>query len=272
MPLMLHNARPANLYLSAFVLALGLSFGAPFRAAELHAQVFLDNLGEEESDKADDLDHLDEPNGEDEGPPDEMLRPDAKQNSENGPPPHSAEENKQNKLDLDMGEAGLAKPLERPKLLAHLYEQLSVTKDEAAAKPIMEAIEDLWVTSGSDTADLLLGRAESLLKQKDVDLSLKILNALVEIAPDNTEAWHQRAKVHFLRQDYTHALGDLRKALAIDPKHYRAINNLGLVLEEFGAKKEALEAYRKALQVNPFLEETRKAVESLAREVEGQDI
>ena len=38
------------------------------------------------------------------------------------------------------------------------------------------------------------------------------------------------------------------------------------------SKKEALEAYRKALAVNPFLDETRRAVEELSREVDGQDI
>jgi hypothetical protein len=39
-----------------------------------------------------------------------------------------------------------------------------------------------------------------------------------------------------------------------------------------GAKKEALEAYRKALKINPFLDDARQSVETLSREVEGQDI
>jgi tetratricopeptide (TPR) repeat protein len=270
MPLVQHKARPARLYISAFVLALGLSFGAPL-CPELHAQIFLDNLGEEESGGPRERDRLQAPSGEEEEPPGETLRPDAKQEGEEGPAPRSAEESKQNKLDLDIDEAMLAKPMERPKLLAHLYEQLSASKDAATAKPIMEAIEELWVRSGSDTADLLLGRAQGFLTV-DVDLSLKILDALVDIAPDNAEAWRERAKAHALKQDFGDALSDLRRTLNIDPKHYLAINDLGLVLEHLGAKKEALEAYRKALEVNPYLEETKRAVEALKREVEGQDI
>jgi tetratricopeptide (TPR) repeat protein len=271
MPLMLHTARSASLCLSTLILALGLSFSA-FSGSELRAQVFLDNLGEEERGQADEPDPFQIPDGEQEGPPQDMLRPDAKHNGDKGPPPKSVEGSKQNKLDLDIDEAMLAKPLERPKLLAHLYEQLSASKDAEAAQPIMQAIEELWGKSGSDTTDLLIGRAEGLLRQADVDLALKILDALVEIAPDSAAAWHQRAKAHFLKQEHAQALGDLRKALNIDPKHYRAINDLGLVLEELGAKKEALEAYRKALQVNPFLDETKSAVDALKREVEGQDI
>jgi Flp pilus assembly protein TadD len=81
-----------------------------------------------------------------------------------------------------------------------------------------------------------------------------------------------RAKVNLLKGKPERALDDLRRALSLDPKHYRAINDLGLVLERLGAKKEALEAYRRALAVNPFLDDAREGVEALKREVEGQDI
>jgi Flp pilus assembly protein TadD len=50
------------------------------------------------------------------------------------------------------------------------------------------------------------------------------------------------------------------------------MNDLGATLEQIGAKKDALEAYRKALKANPFLDEARDAVKELTREVEGQDI
>jgi tetratricopeptide (TPR) repeat protein len=117
-----------------------------------------------------------------------------------------------------------------------------------------------------------MARADRFIKESDLDLALEILDATVELAPDDAEAWHRRATVHYLQKDYELALVDLRHALDIDPKHYNAINDLGAELQALGAKKEALQAYRKALEVNPFLEDARQAVESLSREVEGQDI
>jgi tetratricopeptide (TPR) repeat protein len=166
----------------------------------------------------------------------------------------------------------LPPPLERPKVLANLYEQLGAAKDATAAQPITESIETLWGQSGSDTVDLLMSRAERFVKESDLDLALKILDATIDIVPDDAEAWRQRAAVHYLQKDYELALADLKHALDLDPKHYKAINDLGIVLEAMGSKKEALEAYRKALAVNPFLDETRRAVEELSREVDGQDI
>lgn len=245
-----------------------MSLAASAGAAEAarYAQVYIEDWGNEEGDDHDalDLDLLDES--------DQLLRPDVKAGDEDADPPRSTQESKQDRLERRLGEAPSVAPLERPKLLARLYEELAAARNAEAATPIMVAIEEVWRVTGSDTVDLLIARAELFAKATDLDLALEILDAATDIAPEEAEVWHQRAKVHALREEYTQALADLRRAISLDPKHYRAINNLGIVLEQLGAKKEALQAYREALQLNPFLEETQTTVEALSREVEGQDI
>jgi tetratricopeptide (TPR) repeat protein len=205
-------------------------------------------------------------------PPDQAAKPDAKKDGDEEPAPRSTEESKRDKLNLSTDNLPLSDPVERPKILARLYDELKFAHDAHDASPINETIEELWLLSGSDTIDLLMARADRFIKESDLDLALEILDATVELAPDDAEAWHRRATVHYLQKDYDLALADLRHALNIDPKHYNAINDLGAVLQALGAKKEALQAYRKALEVNPFLEDARQAVESLSRELEGQDI
>ena len=201
-----------------------------------------------------------------------FMRPDLKRGSEEAPPPHSAEESKQDKLGAPLDDLPLPTPVEKPRVLGELYVQLGKAKDAETAAPIMEAIENLWRATGSATVDLLISRAVRLTEDADLALALEILDATVAIAPEEAEAWYLRAKVHYLQRRYELALADLRRALDRDPKHYRALDDLGLVLEALGTKKEALEAYRHALQVNPFLEDARKAVEFLSREVGDRDI
>jgi tetratricopeptide (TPR) repeat protein len=209
----------------------------------------------------------------DELDPETLMRPEMKQGGENAPPPRSAEERKQDKLSPHSDDLPLPTPQEKPKMLAELYVQLGKARNAEAAVPIVEAIEVLWRFSGSDTVDLLMHRAERFARDEDLDLALEILDATVDIDPEQAEAWHLRAKVHYLKKDYGQAVADLRRALDRDPNHFAAMNDLGVVLEAIGAKKEALEAYRKALAINPFLpESTKQAVEELRREVEGQDI
>jgi tetratricopeptide (TPR) repeat protein len=204
--------------------------------------------------------------------PGQVAKPDAKQGGDEGPPPRSTEESKRDKLDLSTDNLPLSDPVERPKMLAKLYDELAKEHDAHDAAPLTETIERLWLLSGSDTVDLLMARADRFMKESDLDLALEILDAIVDLAPDDAEAWRRRAAVHFLQKEYEPALSDLRRALDIDPRHYKAINDLGGVLQTLGAKKEALEAYRKALKINPFLDDARQSVENLSREVEGQDI
>ena len=251
----------AGAWVTAIAVALMVGFGLPSGALaqERHAQVFLDSLGDE-GDGDDDLEGQEE-----------LLLPDSKEGDEPLEPPHSAQERKEDKLDLGLGDAP-RQSIDRPKLLAELYDRLGAARNAEAAQPIMAAIEEVWRISGSDTVDLLVSRAEHFIKEADLELALQILDAAADIAPEDAEVWHQRAKVHALQQNEERALADLRRTLTIDPKHYQAINELGRMLEGLGAKKEALKSYRKALEVNPFLDDTRRTVEALSREVEGQEL
>lgn len=202
-----------------------------------------------------------------------FMRPELKGGGEGAPPPQSSEESKQDKLDPSAeAELPLPTPVERPKMLGELYEQLGKAADAEQAAPIAQAIENLWNTTGSPTVDLLMSRAVRFTKDSDLELALEILDATADLAPDEAEVWYLRAKVHYQQHEYELALADLRRALERDPKHYRALEQLGLVLEALGTKKEALEAYRQALKINPFLPDADQAVQFLSREVGGRDI
>jgi tetratricopeptide (TPR) repeat protein len=202
-----------------------------------------------------------------------FMRPDLKGGSEGAPPPQSTEESKQDKLDPSAeAELPLPTPVERPKMLGELYEQLGKAADAEQATPIAQAIENLWLTTGSPTVDLLMSRAVRFTKESDLDMALEILDATTDLAPEEAEVWYLRAKVHYRQRQYEFARADLKRALERDPNHYRALEDLGLVLEALGTKTEALEAYRKALKINPFLGDAHQAVEFLSREVGGRDI
>ena len=161
---------------------------------------------------------------------------------------------------------------ERDKALNDLYALLATAEDENAAKAIAEGIERVWVHSGSPTVDLLLGRAMKAVGEKNMDRALKLLDNVVEQAPDFTEGWSRRAYVYFQRNQVGQALGDLRRALALDPNHFKALDGLAQVLREIGHKKAALEVFRHLHEVHPYWPGTDRAIDELTREVEGQGI
>lgn len=160
----------------------------------------------------------------------------------------------------------------RASFLTSLYEQLGQAQNEEAADIVAKAIERIWRQSGSDTADLLMERAGVAIQAKNFDLALQLLTSLVEIAPTYAEGWNQLATVYFMREDYEKAMRGLRQVLALEPRHYKAIEGLSLILRELGDKKGALRAARRALSVYPHLKSAQQAQEELTRDVEGQGI
>jgi tetratricopeptide (TPR) repeat protein len=163
-------------------------------------------------------------------------------------------------------------PDERDTVLSELYERLAASDDEPAAKSVAESIERVWLHSGSATVDLLFGRAMQAVTEKAYDKALGFLDHVVEQAPDFTEGWSRRAFVHFQLGNVRPAIGDLRRAIALDPSHFKALDGLAQVLRDIGEKGAALQVMRRLAEVHPYWEGTEQAIEELAREVEGQGI
>src|ERR1700722_8093063 len=153
-----------------------------------------------------------------------------------------------------------------------LFEALKIAPADDSARAIEQRIWAHWIVSGSDTCNLLMGRVKAATEQKDLDLAAKLLDAVIELKPNYTEAWTRRATVRYLQKDFGGALADLREVLTREPRHFGALSGLGLILQELGDEKDALEAYRRALAIDPRLENVGEAAKTLREKVEGRDI
>jgi tetratricopeptide (TPR) repeat protein len=153
-----------------------------------------------------------------------------------------------------------------------LFGALKAAPDAASAKLVESRIMALWAASGSDTADLLMSRVKPAMEGQDLDLAIKLLDAIVDLQPTYAEAWNRRATIHFLKKDYGQALTDIRQVLAREPRHFGAIAGLGMIMQELGEEKRALEAFRRALDLNPHLQKIPDLVKGLTDKVDGRDI
>jgi tetratricopeptide (TPR) repeat protein len=153
-----------------------------------------------------------------------------------------------------------------------LFGALKAAPDETSAKSIEERIWALWLVSGSDTCNLLMTRAKQAIDGEKYDVALRLLDAIIEIRPSYVEAWNRRATVFFLKKDYGHALADLRQVLAREPRHFAALAGLGAIMQDVGDDKGALDAYRRALAIDPHLKGVSDKLKTLVDKVEGRDI
>ena len=156
--------------------------------------------------------------------------------------------------------------------LDFLFDALKIAPDETTAKVIEQRIWALWFVSKSDTANLLMMRVRTAVEAKDLDLALKLLNSLIKIRPDYIEAWNRRATIYFMKNDYGKSIADIREVLRREPRHFGALAGLGLILQEIGDDKRALEVFRRAVEVYPRIDRIPDLVKTLREKVEGRDI
>jgi tetratricopeptide (TPR) repeat protein len=153
-----------------------------------------------------------------------------------------------------------------------LFEALKIAPSDESAKFVENRIWALWLSSGGDTAGLLMTRVKIAVENKDYDLAVKLLTAIIDIRPDYIEAWNRRATVLYQKKEFSGALADIREVLAREPRHFGALSGLGMILQEVGDDKRALDAFRRALAVHPHLERIPDLVKKLSEKVEGRDI
>src|SRR3954466_934632 len=161
---------------------------------------------------------------------------------------------------------------DRTRGLDFLFGALKAAPDEASAKHVEARIWAQWLQTPSDTAALLMLRAKAAMDAQKTEVALMLLDAVVKLRPDYIEGWNRRATLYYLKNDYAHSLEDIQQVLVREPRHFGALAGLGMIMQDLGEDKRALEAFRKALAVNPYLEKVPDLIKMLTEKVEGRDI
>ncbi len=159
-----------------------------------------------------------------------------------------------------------------PNNLDFLFGALKAAPDDDTAHAVEQRIWALWLHSRSDTTNILMTRVQKAIEDKDLDLAITLLDAIVKIKPDYIEAWNRRATIYYMKKDYGRSIADIREVLRREPRHFGALTGLGLILQNIGDDKQALEVYRRALAVYPRIERVPDIVKTLEEKVEGRDI
>ena len=129
-----------------------------------------------------------------------------------------------------------------------------------------------WSKSGSASMDLLLQRGREAMTNGDPVRAIEHFTALIDHAPDFAEGWNARATAYFTIEEFALSIADIQQTLALNPRHFGALQGLGRILEQVGDEENALKALQAAVAIHPHREGLKEAIERLEREVSGRDI
>ena len=94
-------------------------------------------------------------------------------------------------------------------------------------------------------------QARVLYNSSDLASASALCDEVLKLASDHFGAWHLKGVIAYQHQQLPNAEQFVRQALAIDPKHPEALNNLGAILLGQGKWAEAVSSFDKVLLVQP---------------------
>ena len=155
--------------------------------------------------------------------------------------------------------------------LIHLFADLQTPLTSAAAQEIEEKIWSHWGTFPDDkTVENTMNMAVLLMERGELRLAEQIFSRIIDRAPDFAEAWNKRATARFLMGNHKGSAEDIAEVLRLEPRHFGALSGLGMIYMNSGDWRGALNSYKAALAINPYLTNIKLLIDSLKQRLKGQ--
>ncbi len=138
-------------------------------------------------------------------------------------------------------------------------------KDVTVRLVAEQSLWAIWLRSGDTAIDNLMREAAALLQRGMRREAIQVLTTVIEQRPDFPEGYNQRAIAYYLNNDYALSLADCEKVVAMNPVHFGAWAGMGHCYLHLRNREKALEAYERALEINPNMEQIRSIVQQLRR-------
>ena len=161
--------------------------------------------------------------------------------------------------------ASTAFPDQNDERLDALFEVLKTAGDSQAARAAEAEIWRIWIESGQEEIDALMVKGIAAMGNRQFDDAISIFGQITERAPRFSEGWNKRATAYYLNEDLVASVEDIRRTLALEPRHFGAISGMGLIFLSLGDQAGALNAFEAVLVIHPHSPGARERVEELNR-------
>ena len=158
------------------------------------------------------------------------------------------------------------RPARGSAVLDALFRRLGACRQEEEAIATEDHIWHLWMYHPHRSAAHALDLAASDIAARRYDIAETRLSLLLRHLPDFPEAWHKRATLYYLLGRDSPCIGDLRRTIQLEPRHFGALCSFAEILLGEGEPESARFAFSVALSLHPHLARARQVVNSTTPE------
>jgi tetratricopeptide (TPR) repeat protein len=147
------------------------------------------------------------------------------------------------------------------------FAQLEKASSPQGVRVLEARIWKIWLEHPQPRINEMMRWGVEALNTQDYPTALKLFDSLVEAAPEFAEGWNKRATARFLVGNYEGSIEDIRKTLALEPRHFGALSGLGMIHTNQERWFAAMAAFEQALRIHPHLIGVRHTINKLQQQL-----
>ena len=136
--------------------------------------------------------------------------------------------------------------------LNNLFKKLNQTENQEEIRDLIANIWDIWYEVDDPKVIEYFEKGIQAIRIRNYPLAIRFFNNLIEEDPNFAEGWNKRATVHFMMGNFDQSMQDIIKTLELEPRHFGALDGMGLIFIHQGQFQQAIDVYDKMLEIFPF--------------------
>ena len=137
------------------------------------------------------------------------------------------------------------------KRLNELFRILAQSQNNAELYKTTSSIWKIWMETNDPLIENDFHQGLKLMQDGQLKSSINIFSKVIVNNPNFAEVWNKRATVYYLIGDFNSSILDIKETLKLEPRHFGAMDGLGLILIHLKKYEEAIEVYDQMLKIFP---------------------
>jgi len=135
--------------------------------------------------------------------------------------------------------------------LPNLFDKLYFSEDGQEIQNITTQIWDIWQETNDIKIEEDFYRGMESMLTRDLILSIVFFTKVIEKKPNFAEGWNKRATAYFMMGKFDKSMLDINQVLKLEPRHFGALDGMGLIFMHLKKYSEAIKIYDQMLKIFP---------------------
>ena len=147
--------------------------------------------------------------------------------------------------------------------LEGLFEILSKTESDNQINEITSNIWDIWHETNDPSIEADFYRGLESMRTGDLIMAVAFFTRVIDKNPNFAEGWNKRATVYYMLGKFDASMMDIHETLKLEPRHFGAMDGMGLIFIEMQKFEKALDIYDQMLKIFPNSTSTKEKKERM---------